>query len=79
MSKSGTIQRILNMRPNVKWFNDEKLNIYFNNIKSARRQLTGNTDPEQSRIHGRRIADNGKILHRIISRDFIEVNRFCSF
>ena len=102
-SKNATLQRLLNLKPNPKWFFgesavgpvlngsrcfsvtctflDDDLNIYISNIRNGKRKLSkalktaGPRQIENCRNEGRRIADNGKILHKTINRDFLQVNR----
>ena len=58
---------------------DDDLNIYISNIRNGKRKLskalktTGPRQIENCRNEGRRIADNGKILHKTINRDFLQV------
>ena len=95
-SKNATLQRLLNLKPNPKWFFgefavwqmlqwhmhflDDDLNIYISNIRNGKRKLAkalktaGPRQIENCRNEGRRIADNGKILHKTINRDFLQVN-----
>ena len=101
-SKNATLQRLLNLKPNPKWFFgefamwpvvdgsqilhcqvyflDDDLNIYISNIRNGKRKLAkalktaGPRQIENCRNEGRRIADNGKILHKTITRDFLQVN-----
>ena len=61
-------------------FLDDDLNIYISNIRNGKRKLAkalktaGPRQIENCRNEGRRIADNGKILHKTINRDFLQVN-----
>ena len=61
------------------YFLDDDLNIYISNIRNGKRKLskalktTGPRQIENCRNEGRRIADNGKILHKTINRDFLQV------
>ena len=63
------------------YFLDDDLNIYISNIRNGKRKLSkalktaGPRQIENCRNEGRRIADNGKILHKTINRDFLQVNR----
>ena len=67
--------------PMSQWyFLDDDLNIYISNIRNGKRKLAkalktaGPRQIENCRNEGRRIADNGKILHKTINRDFLQVN-----
>ena len=61
-------------------FLDDDLNIYISNIRNGKRKLAkalktaGPRQIENCRNEGRRIADNGKILHKTINRDFLQVS-----